>query len=446
MSHPLLAAPIAPSLLRLAGPTTGIMAVQILVGIAETWFVSRLGTEALAGFALVFPFMAMTHNLANGGMGGGIAAAMARALGGGRLDDARALALHALILALVCALIFAIFAWTIAPAVYQLMGGSGPALDHALAFSQVWFSGAVVVWIGAFLSAMLRGGGDAVTPARYGLLGSLIYIPFSGALSLGVGDWSGLGIAGLAIASLLTAVLTTVPMARALWRGRLGFTPDLSGPPQARRFREILRVGLPGSATTLTDSLAVILVTGLVGRFGPAALAGYGIGARLQYMVGPLAYGIGTGLTTMVGVAAGAKAWSRAVRVAWFGGLVAFGVAGAIGWSAALLPQAWSRLFTADVPVIAASVAYITWVAPFYGLFGLGLALNFASQGAGRMTVPFIAGIMRVLIVTVGSWLAVEKLSFGLEGIFVAIALATAAYGGAIAGALLVRPWRSAAV
>jgi putative MATE family efflux protein len=441
-----LAAPIAPSLLRLAGPTTGIMAVQILVGIAETWFVSRLGTEALAGFALVFPFMAMTHNLANGGMGGGIAAAMARALGGGRLDDARALPLHASMIALVCALIFAAFAWTIAPPVYRLMGGSGAALDHALTFSQVWFSGALVVWIGAFLAAMLRGGGDAATPARYGLLGSLTYIPLSGMLSLGIADWPGLGIAGLAVASLLTSVLTSALLIRALWNGALGFTPVLAGVRTQRRlFWDVLRVGLPGSATTLTDSLAVVLVTGLVGRFGPAALGGYGVGARLQYMVGPLAYGIGTGLTTLVGVAAGAGVWSRAVRVAWFGGLVAFGVAGTIGWSAALLPQTWSRLFTTEAPVITVSVAYIGWVAPVYALLGLGLALNFASQGAGRMTVPFIAGIVRVLIVTIGSWLAVEMLGFGLDGIFAAIALATTIYGGAIAGALLLRPWRSAA-
>jgi Na+-driven multidrug efflux pump len=302
------------------------------------------------------------------------------------------------------------------------------------------------VWVGAFLAAMLRGGGDSATPARYGLLGSLTYILLSGLLSLGSGGWAGLGIAGLGVASLVTTVLTTGLLARALWRGRLGFTPSPLGTrPQTRLLREILKVGLPGSATTLTDSLGGVLVTGLIGRFGPAALAGYGIGVRLQYMMGPLAFGIGTGLTTLVGVAAGAGDWRRAVHVAWFGGLVAFGVIGTIGWAAALLPETWSRLFTTEAPVIAASVRYITSVAPFYALFGLGLALNFASQGAGRMSVPFIAGIVRVLVVTVGGWLAVEWLGFGLGGVFGAIAAGIVIYGMSIAGALFVRPWRAAA-
>ena len=109
-SHLLLAAPIGPALLRLAGPTTAFMVVQIFVAVAETWFIGRLGTEALAGFALILPFLVLMLNLANGGMGGAVAAALARALGGGRLEDARALVLHALILAAAIALFFTVLA------------------------------------------------------------------------------------------------------------------------------------------------------------------------------------------------------------------------------------------------------------------------------------------------------------------------------------------------
>src|SRR4029077_5702610 len=128
------------------------------------------------------------------------------------------------------------------------------------------------------------------------------------------------------------------------------------------------------------------------------------VGVRLEFMVAPLAFGIGTGLTTLVGVAAGAGDWQRAVRVAWTGGLIAFGVIGIIGWAVALLPETWSRLFASQPEVIAASVSYITRVAPFYCLFGLGLTLNFASQGAGRMTAPFVAGLARMVVATAGAW------------------------------------------
>jgi Na+-driven multidrug efflux pump len=444
LSHPLLTAPIGPSLLRLAGPTTGFMAVQIFVAIAETWFIAQLGADALAGFALVLPFLVLMQNMANGGMGGGVASALARALGAGRLEDARALVLHALVLAVAFALVFVILGWMAAPALYRLMGGNGVALAQALAFSHVIFGGCVVVWTSAFLGALLRGAGDAATPGRYGVAMSIIYVPLAGVLTLGAGGWPGLGMMGPGAAGIVTMGGQTLLLARAVWRGRLGVAPRLGGVRLQRRlFDEILSVGIMSSFATAVASLAAVLMTGLVGRFGTDALAGYGVGLRLEYMVAPLAYGVGTGLTTMVGVASGAQDWKRAMRVAWIGGLLAFVTIGAIGWAAALLPENWSRLFTSAPQVIAASTGYLTHVAPFYCLFGLGLALYFAAQGAGRMTVPVAAGLVRVAVATVGGWFAVEKLGMGLDGVFAAMATGMAVYGCLIAGSLLIMPWRA---
>jgi putative MATE family efflux protein len=438
-----LTAPIGRSLLRLASPTTGLMVVQIVVGVAETWFIARLGADALAGFALVLPFLVLMHNTANGGMGGGVAAALARALGGGRLEDARALVAHALILALGFGVLFAILAWTIAPSLYRLMGGSGFALERALAFSNVVFGGGLVVWTSAFFAALMRGAGDPVTPSRYGLFASIAYVPLAGVLTLGFRDWPGLGMMGPGVAGIVTMGGSTILLARAVWRGTLGVVPRLADVRLQRRlFGEILRVGVMSSFTTLVASLAALLMTGLVGRFGVDALAGYGVGLRLEYMVAPLAYGIGTGLTTMVGVASGADDWKRAMRVAWIGGLTAFALIGAIGWVAALLPETWSRLFTSEAQVIAASVSYLRHVAPFYCLFGLGLALYFAGQGAARVTVPVVAGLVRVVVATAGGWFAVERLELGLDGVFAAMAVGMVVYGCTIAGGLLIAPWR----
>lgn len=443
MSHPLLTAPIGRSLLRLAGPTTGLMVVQILVAAIDVWLIGRLGTEALAAVALVFPFQMLMQNIAMGGMGGSVASSMARALGAGRLDDARALVVHALVLAAVLGIAFTALAWTIAPALYRLMGGDGGALQAALAYSHVWFAGAVLLWLFAFLASLLRGGGDAVTPGLYGLIASMVYVPMAAILALGVGSWPGLGLIGLALAAIVTTAANVVLLGRVLWRGRLGFVPSFRDLRlQGRLLAEILRVGLLGSLSTLTANATAMVMAGLVGQFGIAALAGYGIGVRLEFMVAPIAFGIGTGLTTLVGVAAGAGAWARAVRAAWIGGLASFGSIGLIGWTVALMPGTWARLFTSDPAVVDASVAYITRVAPFYCLFGLALTLYFASQGAGRMTVPAVAGIVRMIATILAGWLAVETFGLGLAGVFAAIAVGMAVYGGLMAGLLLVAPWR----
>lgn len=443
MSHPLLTAPIGRSLLLLAGPTTALMLTQILVAISDGIFVGRLGTDALAGIALVIPFVTLMFNIANGGMGGGVASAVARALGADRLDDAQAIVLHALILAVALGASFAVLDWACAAWLFELLGGSGAALELALSFSHVMFTGAVAIWASAFSAALLRGSGDTATPARVGLLASVTYVPLSGILTLGIADWPGFGVAGSAIASLGVATAIAVFQVRAICSGRLGFIPRWDGLRLQRRiFREILQVGILGSMTTLMANFTAVLMVGLAGRFGGAALAGYGIGARLEYMIAPVAFGIGSGLTTMVGVAAGAGAWQRAVRVAWTGGLTAFAAIGLIGWLVALFPEAWSRLFTSDHQVAAASISYIRHVAPFYCLFGLGISLNFASQGAGRMTAPLMASFARMITATIAGWIVVEKTDLGLHGLFGAVALGVAVYGCWIAASLLFRPWR----
>jgi putative MATE family efflux protein len=444
LSHPLLTAPIGWSLLRLAGPTTGLMVAQICVAVVDVYYIGRLGTDALAAIALVFPVQMLMMNIAYGGMGGGVASAMARALGGGRTADARALVVHALVLGTALALAFTAFAWTAAPRLYALMGGVDQALRDAVAYSHVWFAGAVLLWASAFMGTLLRSGGDAATPGLYGVMMSIAYVPMAGLLSLGVGAWPGLGLVGLAIAPLITAAGSTLLLARALWRGRLGFVPTLGGLRlQPRLFGEILKVGLLGSLTTVVVPVTAMVMTGLVGLFGVTALAGYGIGLRLEFMVAPLAFGIGTGLTTLVGVAAGADDWRRAIKAAWTGGIAAFALIGLFGWTVALVPETWSRLFASDPAVIATAASCITYMAPFFCLLGLGLTLNLACQGAGRMAPPVVGSFARMVVATLGGWIAVNRLGWGLDGVFMAIGASMAVYGCVIGGSLLVVPWRS---
>ncbi|WP_439610071.1 MATE family efflux transporter [Reyranella sp.] len=443
MSHPLLVAPIGRSLLRLAGPTTAFMVVQIAVVLAEIWLIGRLGSGALAAFALVYPFVVMVMNVSSGGLGGAVAASMARALGGGRREDAQALVIHSLLLALVFAALCTLFAWTAAPLLYRMMGGEGAVLQQARAYSDLWFSLGVLVWATNFTSAILRGVGNTVLAARFGVVGSAVYVPLSALLGLGVGGWPGWGLAGFAAAGVAASAVSLALSVRAIWGGRLGFVPSLGGRGLQRRlFAEIMGVGLASSAVTVVGGIGTMVLTGLVGRFGTSALAGYAIGSRLENLMGAISYGIGTGMLTLIGVAAGADGWARARRVAWTGSLFAAGVIGMIGGAIALLPEQWSLLFTSDPATIAACVGYLTRAAPFYILYGLGLTLHFGSQGAGRMTVPVAAVLVRLVVTVGGGWLAIE-LGQGLDALFWAIGIGLAVYGVVMGGMLLLRPWQS---
>lgn len=125
----LLEAPIAPTLLRLAAPNVLVMLAQAGVGLIETYFVGQLGTDALAGMALVFPVVMLMQMTSAGAMGGGIASAIARALGARRRADADALVLHALVIAAVFSLIFTLAVVGGGRWLYTHMGGAGCGAD-----------------------------------------------------------------------------------------------------------------------------------------------------------------------------------------------------------------------------------------------------------------------------------------------------------------------------
>jgi Na+-driven multidrug efflux pump len=254
-----------------------------------------------------------------------------------------------------------------------------------------------------------------------------------------------MGIAGAAVSSTVTSLLSAMLMARRLWSGRAGFIPSPGSTGIAAAVvAPILRVGLVASMSALFANLTTMLVNFAIKPFGDAAIAGYGIGARLEFILVPLSFGIGSALTTLVGIAAGAGRWDRARQFAWTGGAIAAALTGTLGIAVALFPLAWAGLFSTDPAVLEAATNYLTRAAPFYAMFGLGMSLNFAAQGAHRMKVPFTASLLRTLLAGVGGYLVVTAWQGGLPDLFWLVGLAILLYGTIISGALALRPWGEA--
>jgi Na+-driven multidrug efflux pump len=205
-------------------------------------------------------------------------------------------------------------------------------------------------------------------------------------------------------------------------------------------FRDILRVGIVAALITVQTNLTIALATGLVGRFGPAAIAGYGTGARLEYLLVPLVFGLGAPLVAMVGTNIGAHQHARALRAAWVGAAIAVGLSEAIRLLAAAFPQGWLSLFGSDPAMLDAGSRYLRAVGPLYGFFGLGLALYFASQGAGRLGWPLLANFARLAIAAGGGWLVLRS-GGDLTQLFLALGVALAAFGLINAAAVAAGAW-----
>ena len=437
----LLEAPIAPTLLRLGAPNVLVMLAQAGVGLMETYFVGKLGTDALAGMALVFPAVMLMQMTSAGAMGGGIASAIARALGARRRNDADALVLHALLIAAVFALAFMVTVVAGGRWLYTRMGGSGGALDAALVYSNWVFGGAVLVWLFNTLSAVIRGTGNMALPAYVTVAGAVLLLPLSPLLIFGWGPLPGLGIAGGAIALLLYYLAGSAVLAAYLWSPRSLLRPSLRG-LQLRwaLFADILRVGLVGTVSTVATNLAIGITTALVGAYGTAAIAGYGTASRLEYLLVPLVFGLGAPLVAMVGTCIGAGQRERALRATWIGAAIAFAMTEAIGLWAAAYPAAWLSLFNTEPAMIEAGSQYLRIVGPWYGFFGLGLVLYFASQGAGRLLWPVLGNIARLVVAVAGGWLALHG-GYAIAGVFAAQAAAMVVYGIANAWTIAGGAW-----
>jgi putative MATE family efflux protein len=437
----LLEAPIVPTLLRLGAPNVLVMLAQAGIGLVETYFVGKLGTDALAGMALVFPVVMLMQMTSAGAMGGGIASTIARALGARRRADADALVLHALLIAVVFGLLFMVAILLGGPWLYGSMGGTGAALEAALTYSNWVFAGAMIVWIFNSLSAILRGTGNMAVPAFVTVAGMVVLIPLSPLLIFGWGPVRGMGIAGGAVALLSYYLVGSIILAAYLWSSKSLLRPSFA---QIRfrwpLFQAILHIGLIGTVSTVATNLTIGITTALVGGFGTAAIAGYGTASRLEYLLVPLVFGLGAPLVAMVGTCIGAGQPERALRVTWVGAALAFAMTEAIGLLAAAFPHAWLSLFNTDTAMLDAGGLYLRAVGPVYGLFGLGLVLYFASQGAGRLLWPVTGNVLRLAVAAGGGWLA---LHWGgtLAHVFFMQSVALVVYGLVNAGSIAGGAW-----
>jgi len=436
----LLQAPIIPLLLRMAWPNMLIMLAQASTGLIETWWIAKLGTQSLAGMALVFPVVMLLTMISAGSLGGGISSAVARALGGGRQEEADGLVLHAIVINIVTSIVFSLVFLLFGKPIYSAMGGQDESLQAALTYSNVIFAGNIFLWMMNGLASVIRGTGNMLFPAAVTCIGTLLLIPLSPLLIFGFGPIPAFGITGGGIALIIFYFFGSLAMFGYILSGR-----------NAARFRwvrlrwaylsSILHIGALSAINTLLTTGIMVGATSLIASIADFnAVAGFGTGARLEYLLIPLVFGIGAPLVALVGTNIGAGQHERALSIALTGGAFAFVVTEIIGIMAAIWPEQWLRLFSAEADMIAVGSAYLRTVGPFYGFFGLGLALYFACQGVGRMFWPILSGVIRLVVALGGGWYGLH-LTGTSDGIFGALAAAMVFYGAIIATAVRFGAW-----
>lgn len=440
---PLLSDPPLSLVIRMASPSAAAFLVQAAVSMAETGFIARLGLTSLAAIALMLPALMLMQMLANGAIGGAVSSAIARALGRGDPAAAQGLIWHALALAVLAALIFGCAYAACGRNLIAASGAPGAVVETAHSYGQILFLGVAPIWISALLTSVVRGTGDMQFPARLMIAGSLVQIPLSGGLMLGFAGLPAMGLKGSAVAVILVASASSLILILRLVRS----TGAVRLTAEARRLRmhhfsDILRVGALAALSPVSTVLTVALLNALIGRFGVEALAGYGVVARVEFLLVPMVFGIGAALTALVGTNMGAGQTARAERIAWTGALLAAGLTGGVGLVLAVAPGLWTGLFTHSPASLASGGLYLHIVGPVFAFQGLGLALYFASQGAGAVSWPILATLLRFGLCVGGASLVLQAPGASLSDVYACIAAGMVTYGAVCAIALWRGAWR----
>src|ERR1700716_1376354 len=429
--------PILRTLVRLAWPNVVALSAGTCVVIAETSYIGRLGVESLAAMALVFPCVILTMTMSGGAMGGGVASAIARALGAGDRERASTLAAHALLIGLCFGLTFMLGMLIFGPRLLELLGGRGNVLAQAIAYTQIFFGGAVVPWLMNTMAGILRGTGNMKLPSLMMLSSAVCQIILGGTLGLGLGPIPQFGMRGVAAGSLIAYSISLSVMAWYLFSGRARVVPRIRGLRIRRAmFFDILKVGAVSCFSPLQSVLTISIFTHLLAGFGTAILAGYGVGARLEFMLTSVAFATGIASVPMIGMAIGAKRIARARRIAWTAGLVSFVSVGLIGTLIAIFPDLWVNIFTGDAGVRAASRQYLSTAAPMYAFIGLAISMYFSSQGAAKVVGPVLAQSARLLFIAGGGWWV--AMHGGSAGALLALAAASMGVLGVLSASSVV--------
>ena len=438
-----LTQPVMPLLIRMSAPNTVAFFIQSIVVLTEVWFISKLGTNSLAAVALAFPLLMITQTMSGGALGGAITSAIARSMGANDIDKAERLIWHSVVISLGGAFTFLLFFLLFGEQLLFLLGGRGDILEESYTYCSYLFLGGLILWLSGSMSAVLRGMGNMRFPATLMICTSFLQVFLSGGFILGWYGFPQIGVPGAAIATLISAFVMVIIIFLKLMSKSIPVKLRLKQLMLSKDlFNNIFEVAIPASVSPLLTVGTILVLTGLVGTFGTEALAGYGIGSRVEFLMIPLIFGIGTAMTSIVGANIGAKNIIRAETVGIYGGTSAGIVSIFIGLTLALFPDTWIQFFTDDVKAFEVTKLYIQIVGPFYIFQGIGLSLYFASQGANAMKWPTIATIARFLIASIGGGISVHWLGFGIGSIFISSAIAMMIFGTMIFVSIKKGAWR----
>lgn len=391
--------PILNTIITLAIPIIFANILQTAYQLTDTFWVGRLGTEAIAAVSISFPIIFLIISL-----GAGIAIAgtilVAQYKGKQEQKAVNHITLQTLMMVIIISIILATIGYFLSPFFIKIMGAEPSVYASAVSYLKVSFIGMVFVFTYMVFQSLMRGVGDVKTPV-YIVLGTVLLNLFLDPLFIfGYGIVPGYGVAGAAIATIFTQALAAVIGIFILINGKFQIQLNLRDiKPDFPLIKKMFWLGLPASIEQSTRALGMTIMTILVASFGTLALAAYGIGGRILSFIIIPAMGLSMATSTLVGQNMGAGNIDRVDQIIKYSMRAGFIVLTIVGIFAFIFAQYLATFFIpGELETIASSALFIKIMALSFGFVGIQMAINGAFRGSGNTMLSMVLSIISLWV------------------------------------------------
>jgi putative MATE family efflux protein len=407
-------------LVALAVPIVATNVFQSLYQLIDTFWVGRLGADAVAAVSLSFPILFFMIS-AGGGMSIAGAILVSQTFGARDEEATDHAAGQTLLVVGTISALLSLAGFVLSEPLIGFFGPEAAVERMAVDYLRVSFMGLLAVFIYFVFQSLLRGVGDVKTPMVV-VAGTVVLNFFlDPLLILGWGPIPSFGVAGAAWATIGAQGLAGLVGLVILFSGRYGLHLRLRHmAPDRTLVLKILRLGIPSSIEQSTRALGIAVMMLLVASFGTTVIASYGIGSRVLSFVIIPAMGLSMATSTVVGQNVGARHDERAgeaARLGMLAGFVGLSAAGAVLW---ILAEPIVRAFVPGEPaVIEIGAHFLRIMSPAFGFFGVQMVMSGALAGAGNTIAAMSLSILSFWILRFPvAWVLAVPGELGPDGIF----------------------------
>jgi len=415
--------PVSGSILSMMLPMALGILVMIGNGLVDAYFIGQLGYAQLAAVSYAFPVWFVAAGIVMG-LGTGTSSVLSRFIGAGDTDSVKQIATHSMVLAVLAGAVVTAIGLLTVESLFGLLGANEESMPYVKEYMTIYYWGSLFLGIPFIGNSILRANGDAKTPSLLVASSAVVNAVLDPILIFGWFGFPEMGVAGAALASVISTV--TFLMA-SLWvliiRDDLLTTIGHSIASMVSSWKQVLHVGLPAIASNLIAPLSAAFVTALVSTYGQEAVAAYGLAGRIEALVIVLLMALGGATAPYVGQNYGAKKYERLVdgfkfsaRFALF--YAVFCIAFLYFFSGPIL-----SVFTTNEDVIRLAMIQLLICPWGYGFLGVASICNGSFNAFGRPLPAMTISISRTLVVYVPLAYMLAHY-FGFQGIFIAQVLA----------------------